>query len=145
MLIEPRSVAWGGAVNMVSTANLARPRAGGAHEEIEGSGGSAMRYTPRITVVSAPACHFCEDADQALQELAREFAVAVSQVALDSAEGRRLVAEHRPAMSPLVLLEGAYFSSGRLPRKKLARALARMGAATLSRAGSGALGGAGGK
>lgn len=104
-----------------------------------------MRYMPRITVVSTPACHFCEDADQALQELARDFAMEVSHVALDSAEGRRLVAVHRPAMSPLVLLEGAYFSSGRLPRKKLARQLARMAAATLSQVGSGALGGDRGK
>lgn len=84
----------------------------------------------RITVVSAPACHFCEDADRALAELALEVAIEVDHVALDSAEGRRLVAEHRPAMNPLVLLDGAYFSSGRLPRKKLARQLARMGTET---------------
>lgn len=90
----------------------------------------ASTTVPRVTVVSAPACHFCEDADQALAKLEGEFVIAVEHVALDSDAGRRLVAEHRPAMNPLVLLDGAYFSAGRLPRKKLARQLARMGAAT---------------
>lgn len=92
--------------------------------------GPARTTVPRVTVVSAPACHFCEDADQALAELAHEFVIAVEHIALDSDAGRRLVAEHRPAMNPLVLLDGAYFSAGRLPRKRLARQLARMGATT---------------
>jgi len=30
-----------------------------------------------------------------------------------------LLATHRPAMNPLVLLGGQYFSAGRLPRRKL--------------------------
>ncbi|ADG76544.1 glutaredoxin 2 [Cellulomonas flavigena DSM 20109] len=86
---------------------------------------------PVVTVVHAPACHFCLDAEEALGELAVEHRIEVRPVDIDSAEGRTLVALHRPAMSPLVLLDGAFFSSGRLPRKKLARALqARTGATT---------------
>ena len=41
----------------------------------------------------------------------------------------RLVAEHRPPLSPLVLVDGAYFSAGRLPRKKLAKLLTARGTA----------------
>ena len=76
-----------------------------------------------VTVVHAEACHFCDDAEQALALLAEQFALEVSVTEVDSAEGRRLVDVHRPAMNPLVLVDGAYFSSGRLPRKKLTRLL----------------------
>ena len=76
-----------------------------------------------VTVVHAEACHFCDDAAQELGQLAERFPLAVRVVEIDSAEGRRLLGIHRPAMNTLVLLDGAYFSSGRLPRKKLTRLL----------------------
>ena len=38
-------------------------------------------------------------------------------------ELRALVAEHHPAMNPLVLVDGEFFSAKRLPRKKLTKAL----------------------
>ncbi|TRW45748.1 glutaredoxin [Georgenia yuyongxinii] len=77
----------------------------------------------RITVVHAPACHFCDDAEQALIVLAERFPLDVRVVELESAEGIRLVAEHRPALNPLVLVDGTYFSAGRLPRRKLEKLL----------------------
>ncbi len=79
---------------------------------------------PVVTVVHAPACHFCHDAEEALAVLAGDVPLLVRSVGIDTPEGRALVAEHRPAMNPLVLLDGQFFSAGRLPRKKLARALA---------------------
>jgi alkyl hydroperoxide reductase subunit AhpF len=83
-----------------------------------------LRGSPTaVTLVHAEACHFCNDAEQALALLAERFALEVSMVEVDSAEGRRLVDVHRPAMNPLVLVDGAYFSAGRLPRKKLTRLL----------------------
>jgi hypothetical protein len=72
-----------------------------------------------ITVVHAPACHFCDDAEQALSVLAERFPLTVRVVALESDEGLLLTAKHRPAMNPLVLIDGRFFSAGRLPRKKL--------------------------
>jgi hypothetical protein len=72
-----------------------------------------------VTLVHAPACHFCEDAQHQLDAFAGRFPLVVREVGIDSVEGRRLVAAHRPAMSPLVLVDGAYFSAGRLPRRKL--------------------------
>lgn len=76
-----------------------------------------------VTVVDAPGCHFCEDAEAVLSELSGQFGLEVSRVPIDSNEGRALTARHRPALSPLVLLDGQFFSSGRLPRKKLIRVL----------------------
>ncbi|GGC07304.1 glutaredoxin [Cellulomonas carbonis] len=89
-----------------------------------------MPTPPVVTVVQSPACHFCHDAEQALADLAREVPLSIRLVDVGTDEGRALVAEHRPAMNPLVLLDGDFFSSGRLPRRKLAKALAARTATT---------------
>ena len=78
----------------------------------------------QLTVVHAPACHFCDHAVGTLAELDATWPLVVRVVELESTEGALLVAQHRPAMNPLVLVDGAYFSSGRLPRKKLVKLLA---------------------
>jgi len=76
-----------------------------------------------VTLVHAPACHFCADARTALQELGHDHPLAEHLIAADTEAGARLVAAHRPAMFPLVLVDGAVFSTGRLPRHKLAALL----------------------
>lgn len=76
-----------------------------------------------VTVVHSPACHFCDDALEALAELGTRHLLEVSVLDVDSPLGATLIAVHRPAMNPLVLVDGAFFSSGRLPRRKLARLL----------------------
>ena len=78
-----------------------------------------------VTVVEAPACHLCEDAKSTLAVLAQSHAMTVHVVSIDGEPGRTLMQQHRAPMSPLVLLDGAYFSSGRLPRRKLERRLAK--------------------
>jgi len=80
--------------------------------------------TATITVVTAPACPLCADAQAALAELGRDVPVRVDLVAADSDAGQALVGAHRPAMFPLVLVDGAFFSTGRLPRRKLHALLA---------------------
>lgn len=77
----------------------------------------------RITVVESEACHFCEDAHRALAELAATYPMTVDTVDLRSEAGQRLMQAHRASMSPLVLVEGEFFSHGRLPRRKLAKLL----------------------
>lgn len=74
---------------------------------------------PEITVVHAPACHFCADALDALAELGRQFPLRLELVEAGSPRGTALVAAYRPGMFPLVLFDGGFFSSGRLPRRKL--------------------------
>jgi|SRR5665647_202182 len=78
-----------------------------------------------ITVVEAPACHLCEDAKSALAVLAQSFPMTVHVLSVSDAPGRALMDQHRAPMSPLVLLDGEYFSSGRLPRRKLERRLSK--------------------
>jgi glutaredoxin len=73
----------------------------------------------KITLVRAAACHFCEDAHAALSEFGREYELEVDEVEAESAAGAQLVGRHRPAILPLVLVDGVFFSIGRLPRGKL--------------------------
>ena len=84
---------------------------------------------PHVTVVRTPACHFCHDAEETLSAFAYAGTVALTILEADSDEGRALIDRHRPALAPLVLLDGEFFSSGRLPKHKLARTL---GAARLT-------------
>ncbi len=79
----------------------------------------------QVTMVTAPACHFCEDARAALTELAQVYPLAVRLVAADSGDGQVLLHACGAGMFPLVLVDGAFFSEGRLPRRKLTRLLAQ--------------------
>ena len=83
----------------------------------------------RVTVVEAPSCHFCADAHEALQRLADDgHVLEVTTVDVRDPAGQALLRRHGAALSPLVLVDGAFFSQGRLPRRKLARYLHQVGA-----------------
>lgn len=81
-----------------------------------------------VLVVTSSACHLCEDALQALAEIARDRPLSIREVPLESEEGRAVFERFRPPMPPFVVVDGELFSSGRLPRKKLLRHLERAGA-----------------
>lgn len=82
----------------------------------------------RITLLTSTACHLCEDAHDELAQRAARGELDLEVVHVDSDTGRHLVAAHRPTMFPLVLVDGQPFSSGRLSRGKLTKALAKRGA-----------------
>lgn len=95
----------------------------------------------RVTVVTARACHYCADALTALAELGQAYPLTVTELAADSWDGQALLSRHGTGMFPLVLVDGAFFSAGRLPRRKLARLLSARGtvapAGTVAAAGPG--------
>ena len=94
-----------------------------------------------VTVVHAPACHFCEDAQSALLVLAERYPLTVDLVDIRSDRGQALVRAHRSPMSPLVLINDVFFSFGRLPRRKLISLLdQREAAMSLTAAGRGGQG-----
>jgi len=95
-------------------------------------GGSPTREagaSVAVTLVEAPACHLCADANSTLAVLGQRYPMTIQVLSIGSVDGGALMARHRAPMSPLVLLDGQYFSSGRLPRRKLERRLekARVG------------------
>jgi hypothetical protein len=78
-----------------------------------------------VTLVEAPACHLCEDAKSTLATLAKSYPMTIQVLSISDKPGRALMDQHRAPMSPLVLLDGHYFSSGRLPRRKLEKRLSK--------------------
>ena len=72
-----------------------------------------------VTVVQSPGCHFCDDARIVLSEFATEFPLTVEYLTCTDTRGAALIREHRAGMYPLVLVDGGFFSAGRLPSKKL--------------------------
>lgn len=83
----------------------------------------------RVTVVTAPACHLCKDAQARLTELRGRYPLTVRLVSATSSDGQALLRAHGTGMLPLVLIDGAFFCAGRLPRRKLERVLGRTAAA----------------
>ena len=61
----------------------------------------------QVTVVTAPACHFCQDAQAALAELGQDHPLAVRLVTAESSDGQALLHAHGAGMFPLVLVDGA--------------------------------------
>ena len=84
---------------------------------------------PQATLLTTAACHLCEDAHGELSARAERGELSLKVTDAESEEGRRLVATHRPAMFPLVLLDGRPLGHGRLSRRRLDAALraARVG------------------
>lgn len=72
-----------------------------------------------VTVVSSHGCHLCDEARAALAEIGAQQPLRVRHLDADSPGGAALLAQHRVPMFPLVLVDGRYFSHGRLPRRKL--------------------------
>lgn len=78
----------------------------------------------QVTVVTAAACHFCEDALEVLTGLGRAYPLTVEELPAASPAGQALLGRHGVGVFPLVLVDGEFFSAGRLPRHKLLRLLA---------------------
>lgn len=76
-----------------------------------------------VTLLVTTGCHYCEDARGELSARAERGDLELVVVALESESGLALQATHRPSMFPLVLIDGEPFSVGRLPRRKLDKAL----------------------
>jgi hypothetical protein len=84
---------------------------------------AASVVTTQVTVVESEACHFCEDARRVLADLAAAYPLTIETVDVRTPAGTNLMQEHRASMSPLVLVDGVFFSHGRLPRRKLLKLL----------------------
>jgi hypothetical protein len=81
---------------------------------------------PTATLLVTTGCHYCEDARDELSARAERGELELIVVPIESEQGQALQSTHRPGMFPLVLLDGKLFSIGRLPRRKLDRALASL-------------------
>ena len=87
----------------------------------------------QVTMVEAEACHFCADAHETLDAFAARYPIALTSLDARDPVGIALMQEHRAAMSPLILIDGEFFSQGRLPRGKFQRLLEQRAAAVMAR------------
>ena len=101
------------------------PATGGQDLDRDGPPTLEAGATVAVTLVEAPACHLCEDAKSALATLAKSYPLTIQVLSIIDKPGRALMDQHGAPMSPLVLLDGEYFSSGRLPRRKLEKRLSK--------------------
>jgi hypothetical protein len=83
-----------------------------------------------ITVVRAPACHLCDDAQETLARAGGHSPFQLELIDADSPAGIELLSCYRPAAFPLILVNGEFFSQGRLSRGKLQALLNAQSAAS---------------
>jgi hypothetical protein len=77
----------------------------------------------QVTYVTAPACHSCAHGRAVLAAIAERVPLEVREVSLNSDEGRHLLAVHRFAFPPAVIVDGRLLAHGRLSARRLARLL----------------------
>jgi hypothetical protein len=80
----------------------------------------------RISLVTAPGCHYCDDACRILESLKKSYPMAVDLVPMASKAGRDLVALYRVPFPPVLLINGSFFGHGRISRRKLERWLEKL-------------------
>lgn len=79
-----------------------------------------------VILVTAPGCHFCEDAGRLLDDLGGSVPLAVRELPLTSEEGRELAIRHRVPFPPILIIDGVLFGHGRISRRKLERRLGEL-------------------
>ena len=70
-------------------------------------------------------CAFCEQAKYVLGRLSHEYPLAITEVALESVEGRALAVQHGVMFAPGVFINGTLASYGRPSERRLRRILTR--------------------
>ena len=78
-----------------------------------------------ILVMTAPGCHFCDDALRLLDEIGKVTPLTVRTVPVSSDEGRALIVRHRIPFPPILVVDGVFFGYGRISRRKLESHLAQ--------------------
>lgn len=79
----------------------------------------------KVTLLTQADCAYCDHAKDVLDLVEKDFSLEVTEVSLDTDEGRRLATRHGFLFAPGVLLDGHSFGYGRLSERRLRRELAR--------------------
>ena len=79
-----------------------------------------------ITLLTQADCALCEHAKQVLARVGEDHPLDVTEIGLESEQGRTLAAQAGVLFAPGVLLGGRPFGYGRLSERRLRRALGRL-------------------
>jgi glutaredoxin len=80
----------------------------------------------KLTLLTKEDCAFCDQAKEVLERLSIAFPVAIETYDLESDAGRQTAQAAGALFAPVVLVNGAAFSQGRLSERKLRRQLERL-------------------
>ncbi len=80
-----------------------------------------------VTIVTQPACPWCEHAQEILDRLSLEYRLDVTPIPITDPDARHLAERSGMVFPPGVFLDGRLFSYGRLSERKLRRELDRLG------------------
>jgi glutaredoxin len=81
-----------------------------------------------ITLLTQADCALCEHAKEVLVRVGQDHPLEVTEIDLDSHQGRVLAARAGVMFAPGVLVGGRPFGYGRLSERRLRRALGRLAA-----------------
>ena len=76
-----------------------------------------------VLVLTAPGCHWCEEAQVLLARLSNEFDLHVTIQPADGEEGRALALANGALFPPVIFVNGTYVQYGRPSEKKIRAAL----------------------
>lgn len=79
-----------------------------------------------ITLLTYDDCALCEHAKGVLTRVGADHLLEVTEIGLESEQGRALAAQAGVLFAPGVLVEGRPFGYGRLSERRLRRALVRL-------------------
>lgn len=78
-----------------------------------------------VVVLTQRDCALCDQAKAVLARVAADVPLSITEVALDSPNGRRIAADAGVMFPPGIVVDGKPFSYGRLSERKLRRELRR--------------------
>jgi len=76
-----------------------------------------------VTLLTAEGCHYCEQAQDLLARLGKEWALAVEEIPLHSVEGSQRALRDGIVFPPGLYVDDSLFGYGRLSEAKLRRRL----------------------
>ena len=83
----------------------------------------------RVTLLTRPDCHHCDDAKRILDRLAAEYPLQVTSLDIDSAEGQELALRGGLLFPPGIAIDGRPVCYGRPSERRLRQELDRLGTA----------------
>jgi glutaredoxin len=77
----------------------------------------------QITLLSQSSCGFCDHAKEVLSRVGADYPLRITEIDLAGEEGQRLAARAGVLFAPGVLVDGEFFSFGRISERRLRRTL----------------------
>lgn len=81
-----------------------------------------------VLLLTAPGCHYCDEAKTLLARLSKEFELRIEERSTEDADGRALALANGVLFPPSLFVDGAFFQYGRPSERKLRARLAEVGA-----------------